>query len=207
MRARALNCTLGRGTDPSSTEVLLREVLDALRAQGVDETELERVVDHDVRAGVTSDEGDGDEWPALPQRVFDADILVLGTPIWLGQPSSMGKRVLERMDAFLGETDDAGCMVSFGRVGLVAFWGTEDGAHHVSDELDQALDDVGFTIAATPSPTGRRGDAGDGPQGRPPSTREDAPRTEGAVRIAVDLARLLQASPYPGSRRARPGRA
>ena len=73
---------------------------------------------------------------------------MFGTPIWLGQPSSIAKRVTERMDAFLGETDDRGRMVSFDRVALVAVVGNEDGAHHVSAELYQALNDVGFTLPA-----------------------------------------------------------
>ena len=76
-----------------------------------------------------------------------ANILIMGTPIWLGQPSSVCKRALERMDAFLEETDDKGRMVSYGRVAAVAVVGNEDGAHHVSAELYQALNDVGFSSA------------------------------------------------------------
>ncbi len=72
----------------------------------------------------------------------------MGTPIWLGQPSSVCKRALERMDAFLDETDDEGRMVSYGKVAAVAVVGNEDGAHHVCAELFQALNDVGFTIPA-----------------------------------------------------------
>jgi multimeric flavodoxin WrbA len=148
VRAVALNCTLKPSTEPSSTQQLLDEVLDALRSNGVEHSEVVHVRDREVRAGVTSDEGDGDEWPAIRQAILDADILVLGTPIWLGQPSSVAKRVLERMDAFLGETDDQGRMVSYGRVAVVAVVGNEDGAHHVAAELYQALNDVGFTLAA-----------------------------------------------------------
>ena len=70
--------------------------------------QIERIVDYDIKPGVTSDEGKGDAWPALRQKVLDAQIFLLGTPIWLGQPSSVCKCVLERMDAFLSETDDAG---------------------------------------------------------------------------------------------------
>jgi multimeric flavodoxin WrbA len=108
-----------------------------------------RVVDHDIKPGVSSDEGPGDAWPALRKQVLDAQIFILGTPIWLGQPSSVCKRVLERMDAFLSETDGAGRMVSYGRVACVAVVGNEDGAHHVTAELYQALADVGFTIPAS----------------------------------------------------------
>jgi len=111
------------------------------------ETEILRLADHDIKPGVTSDEGPGDAWPAIRKKILEADILVLGTPIWMGQPSSVVKRALERMDAFLEETDDQGRMVSYGRVAAVAVVGNEDGAHHVSAELYQALNDVGFSLA------------------------------------------------------------
>ena len=74
-----------------------------------------RVVDHDVRFGVSTDEGDGDEWPAIRAKLLAADILVLATPIWLGQPSSVAKMVLERLDAELGETDGQGACSPTGR--------------------------------------------------------------------------------------------
>lgn len=82
------------------------------------------------------------------RRSLKPTFLLVGTPIWLGQPSSVCKRALERMDAFLEETDDQGRMVSYGKVAAVAVVGNEDGAHHVSAEVYQALNDVGFTIPA-----------------------------------------------------------
>ena len=150
LKAVAFNCTLKStesSSDPSSTDRLLSEVLAALAEHNVT-GEVIRAADHDTKPGVTSDEGPGDAWPALREKVLAADILLIGTPIWLGQPSSVCKRVLERMDAFLEETDDQGRMVSFGRVAAVAVVGNEDGAHHVSAEVFQALNDVGFTIPA-----------------------------------------------------------
>lgn len=147
LTALALNCTLKRGPERSSTDKLLGEVLEALAEHGVS-GEVVRVVDHDVKPGVTSDEGDGDAWPAIRRKIVAADILVLGTPIWLGQPSSVAKRVLERLDAFLEETDDRGRMPAFGKVAVVAIVGNEDGAHHCHAEIYQALNDVGFTLAA-----------------------------------------------------------
>lgn len=147
LKAIALNCTLKASGEPSSTDRMIALLLRDLAGHGA-EGPVVRVVDHDIKPGVTSDEGPGDAWPDLRRRVLEADILVLGTPIWLGQPSSVCKRVLERMDAFLGETDEQGRMVSFGKVALVAVVGNEDGAHHVSAELFQALNDVGFTLAA-----------------------------------------------------------
>lgn len=147
LSAVALNATLKpSGGEPSSTDRMLKLIADAMQPLGVS-TEVIRLADHDIKPGVTSDEGPGDAWPAIREKILAADILVLGTPIWMGQPCSVAKRALERMDAFLEETDDQGRMVSYGRVAAVAVVGNEDGAHHVSAELYQALNDVGFTIA------------------------------------------------------------
>ncbi|WP_259186803.1 flavodoxin family protein [Rhizobium sp. BK176] len=142
------NATLKRsGGDPSSTDRMLTLITEALDREGV-KSETLRLADFNILPGVTSDEGASDEWPDIRAKILAADMLVLGTPIWLGQPSSVAKRVLERMDAFLEEVDDAGRMVSYGRVAAVAVVGNEDGAHHVSAELFQALNDIGFTIPA-----------------------------------------------------------
>ncbi|MBT0993872.1 NAD(P)H-dependent oxidoreductase [Cellulomonas sp. DKR-3] len=139
--------TLTPSPQPSSSELLGRQVLEALGEHGVT-GEVVRLVDHDVKPGVQTDMGDGDAWPAIRDRVLAADILVLATPIWLGQPSSVTKRALERLDAELSETDDEGRLLTYGKVAAVAVVGNEDGAHHTSAELFQALNDVGFTIPA-----------------------------------------------------------
>lgn len=203
LRALALNCTLKGGSEPSSTAMLLGEVLAALAEHGVTGTTV-RVVDHDVKPGVSSDEGGGDDWPAIRQQILDAHILVIGTPIWLGQPSSVAKRVLERMDAFLGETDEEGRMVSWGRVAIVAVVGNEDGAHHVSAELYQALNDVGFTLAAG-AVTYWVGEAMQTVdyKDKDPRPAKTASATSTAARNAAHLARLLVGAPYPGGHGAR----
>ena len=149
LKALAMNATLkgGAAGEPSSTDRMLELIAREMAKYGV-ETDTIRLVDHDIKPGVTSDEGEGDAWPDIRSRLLASDILVMGTPIWLGQPSSVCKRALERMDAFLEETDEQGRMVSYGRVAAVAVVGNEDGAHHISAELYQALNDVGFTIPA-----------------------------------------------------------
>jgi len=146
-RAVAINCTLKPSPEESSSDRLLGLIADAMGERGVKTTTI-RAVDHEIRPGVSSDEGDGDEWPRIREQILDAGILVLGTPIWLGNPSSVCRRVVERLDAFLGETDEAGRMVSTDRVAVVATVGNEDGAHNVSAQLFQALSDVGFTVPA-----------------------------------------------------------
>jgi multimeric flavodoxin WrbA len=145
LSALILNCTLKRSPAPSNSEALARVVGEAL-VQGGATYELVRVVDHVVHPGVKTDEGDGDEWPAIHDRILAAEILVIATPIWLGQPSSVSKRVLERMDAMLGETDEEGRPVAFNRVAGFVVTGNEDGAHHVVAELAQGLFDIGFTV-------------------------------------------------------------
>jgi NADPH-dependent FMN reductase len=112
------------------------------------------VADYDVRPGVSSDEGQGDQWPQLRSKVLAAEILVMASPTWLGQPSSVAKRVLERMDAMISETDDRDRPVAYNRVAGVVVTGNEDGAHHVINEISGALIDIGFTIPGQPGPTG-----------------------------------------------------
>ncbi|EJZ19267.1 NAD(P)H-dependent oxidoreductase (plasmid) [Rhizobium sp. Pop5] len=133
LKALALNATLktGNAREASSTERMIGLIDKAMSAYDVT-TEVLRLADFNIKPGVTSDEGGGDDWPEIRAKVLAADILLMPTPIWLGQPSSVCKRALERMDAFPEETDDQGRMVSFGRVAAVAFVGN----------------DVGFTIPA-----------------------------------------------------------
>jgi multimeric flavodoxin WrbA len=192
-----LNCTLKPSPADSSSALLGSQVLDAFRSLGVSGS-IERVVDHDVRFGVTTDEGDGDAWPALRQKMLDADIFVMVAPVWLGQPSSVAKMVLERLDAELSETDDEGRQLTFGKVAAVGVVGNEDGAHHVSAELFQALNDVGFTLPAQAVTywVGEAMQAVDY-QDLDETPEKTAGTTEVLARHATHLARLLKESAYP----------
>jgi multimeric flavodoxin WrbA len=197
LSALVLNCTLKPSPADSSTAVLAGEVIEALAAHDV-RSDLVRVVDQGVRFGVTTDEGDGDGWPELRRRMLAADIFVVATPIWLGQPSAVCKMVLERLDAELGETDDEGRMETFGKVAAVAVVGNEDGAHHVSAELYQALSDVGFTIPAN-AVTYWVGEAMQGTdyKDKQPRPQKTAQTTKTLAANAAHLARLLRDAPYP----------
>jgi multimeric flavodoxin WrbA len=200
LRVFALNCSLksAHGGEKSSTEALLQQVMNALAENGA-KGEVVRAVDHNIKPGVESDEGEGDDWPALRERLLQADILVMATPIWLGQPSSVAKRVLERMDAFLSETDANGRMPSYGKVAIVVVVGNEDGAHHTGAELYQALIDVGFTIPAG----GMTYWVGEAMSGK---DYKDLLKTPKAIADwmpmlasnAIHLARLLKEKNYPG---------
>jgi multimeric flavodoxin WrbA len=147
LTAIALNCSLKRSDgEDSSTDKMIGLLVSELKKRGVEFCGTIRIADHEVKPGVTSDEGEGDEWPELRRRILAADLLIFGTPIWLGQMSSLAKRVVERMDAFLSETDPRGRMPSFGKVALIAIVGNEDGAHNVTAQLGQALADTGWTL-------------------------------------------------------------
>ncbi|TQL68935.1 multimeric flavodoxin WrbA [Nocardioides albertanoniae] len=194
-----LNSTLKKSPAVSSTDLLGSQILEALAEQGVEGT-IERVVDHDVRFGVGLDEGDGDDWPTLRASLIAADILVLATPIWLGQPSSVCKMVLERLDAELSETDAEGRPQTYGKVAGIAVVGNEDGAHHVTAELAQALTDVGFTLPANAVSYW----VGEAMQGVDYKDKSPTPeKTVGTTRTlaanAAHLAGLLSRSSYPAS--------
>ncbi|MGV9640826.1 flavodoxin family protein [Streptomyces sp. NPDC003514] len=145
MKALVVNCTLKRSPEPSNTEALASVVASRLTEQGV-EVSFVRVVDLTIAPGVVTDAGDGDEWPGVHERILESEILVMASPTWLGRPSSVAQRVLERMDAMLSETDDQGRPVAYNRVAGVVVTGNEDGAHHVISEISGALADIGFTI-------------------------------------------------------------
>jgi multimeric flavodoxin WrbA len=198
MKALALNCTLKRSPDESNTGALLRVVLDALEERGV-ETETVRVVDHVVEPGVVAEAvTDADEWPAIRERIVAADILVVGTPTWLGQQSSVSKRVLERMDALLSETKEDGRPIAYDKVAGVVVTGNEDGAHHCIAEISGALVDIGFTV---PGQSWTYWNKGPGPGEEEYLTSDEVAWSQRTGRMAasnlVGVARALQATPMP----------
>ena len=197
LRALVLVCTLTPSPAPSSSELLARQVAQELAAHGV-AADVLRIADQNVAPGVQTDMGPGDDWPGIRARLLQAQILVLATPIWVGHPSSLAQRVLERLDAELSETDERGRPSMSDKVGLVAVVGNEDGAHHVIADLSQGLAEVGFTIPAQGSTYW----VGEAMQGTDYQDLDEAPETTGkatatAVRNTVHLAALLQQAPYP----------
>ena len=145
MRAVVLNCSLKPGDERSNTQLLAAGVIDALGNRGV-ESQTFRLADLDIRPGVESDMGDGDEWPQVHEALVAAEIVVFATPTWVGRPSSIAQRALERMDAMIAETADDGRPVAYNKVAGVVVTGNEDGAHHVISEIAGALGDIGYTV-------------------------------------------------------------
>ena len=199
LTAVALNCTLSPSPAESSTELLAQQVLDALAEHHVTGS-MVRVVDHDVRPGVELDMGEGDAWPGIREQVIASDILVLATPTWLGQHSSVCQRVLERLDAELSEKDEQGRLQTYGKVAVAVVVGNEDGAHHISAVCFQALNDMGFTIPAG-GVTYWNGEAMHGTDYKDlpetPDTVTSTTRTLAAN--AAHLAALLAEHRYPAS--------
>jgi multimeric flavodoxin WrbA len=202
IKVAAFNCSLKSESDraKSSTDALLGQLMKEFAKLGADGSVV-RAVDRNIKPGVRSDEGKGDAWPDIRKWLLAADIVVIGTPIWLGQPSSVSKRVLERMDAFLEEKDARGRMPSYGKVAIAVVVGNEDGAHHTAAELNQALAEVGFTIPAG-GVTYWVGEAMGSKEykeiSQPP--KAVAQWTRMLASNTVHLARLLKKSNYPGIR-------
>ncbi len=200
VKAIALNCTLkSDAKEPSSTDAMIAVLGKAFAKKGVKISETVRVAALDIKPGVTSDEGEGDDWPALRAKILAHDVLIFGGPIWMGQVGSVAKRVLERMDAFLNETDDQGRMPSYGKVAVAAIVGNEDGAHMSSSQIFQALNDVGWTIPAVAACYWVGEAMGDTDfkdlKKTPKKVTETAAMVAGN---AAHLAGLLKDSPYPG---------
>lgn len=199
LSACAINCSLARtGGRKSSTDAMIDVLREHFAAHAVQVGKTIRIADHNVMPGVSSDEGKGDDWPAIREQILAADILVFGTPIWMGQASSIAKRVLERMDAFLSETDELGRMPSYSKVAVAAIVGNEDGAHWASSQIFQSLNDTGWTIPAVAACYW----VGEAMGSVDFKDLEHRPRkvTETAKMVAANaahLAGLLKGSPYP----------
>jgi multimeric flavodoxin WrbA len=197
MKALILNCTLKPSPETSSTQALAQVVIDELRAGGV-ETELVRLVDLNIKPGVKTDQGEGDDWPRVHEKIMAANIVVFATPTWVGQMSSVCMRALERMDALFEETDDSGRPVAFGKVAGIVITGNEDGAHHIVATVSQALIDMGFTIPAQSWTYWHMG-PGPGPDYVETDQGHDYADRVGrnAARNLLALARVLKPDTYP----------
>ena len=133
LKALFLNCSLKSGPEVSNTEALCNMLIDRLKAHEPDiETEIVRVADYDVKTGVTNDEGDGDEWPLILEKVKECNIIIPAMPIWMGVRSSVMQRVIERLD---GSTKTVMCEATgqfplYGSVAGCVVTGNEDGSHN-----------------------------------------------------------------------------
>lgn len=153
LKAVFVNTTLKPSPALSNTQGLMEDAIAIMEKQGVTVDQI-RLVDYDVAPGVNPDmredvpggNQDADDWPELSRRILAADILVIGTPIWLGEKSSVATRLIERLYGLSGETNDRGQSLFYGRTGGVIVTGNEDGAKHISMNLIYSLQHLGYAI-------------------------------------------------------------
>jgi multimeric flavodoxin WrbA len=165
LKAIFINCTLKKSPEVSNTQGLMDLSAELMRRQGVT-VDLVRAIDHDIASGVYPDMTEhgwaSDEWPELFQRVMAADILVIGTPIWLGEKSSVCSRVIERLYGNSSLLNDYGQYAYYGRVGGCIVTGNEDGIKHCSSSILYGLQHLGYVIPPQ-ADAGWIGEAGPGP--------------------------------------------
>jgi multimeric flavodoxin WrbA len=160
-----INTSLKRSGETSHTQTLMDVAIAIMEAQGVTTTTL-RAADLDIPPGVqldmTEHGWDSDGWPAVQKQVMAADILVLGTPIWLGDKSSICTRVIERLYGWSGKLNDKGQWAYYGRVGGCIVTGNEDGIKHCAMNILYSLQHLGYVIPPQ-ADAGWIGEAGPGP--------------------------------------------
>lgn len=165
LKALYINCTLKKSPELSHTQGLMEVSMDIMKKEGV-AVELIRFVDFDVATGVYPDMTEKgwnkDEWPELSKKVLDADILVIGTPIWLGEKSSEAQKLIERLYSLSGKTNNKGQYIYYGRVGGCIITGNEDGVKHCARDILYALQHIGYSIPPQ-ADTGWIGEVGPGP--------------------------------------------
>jgi len=165
LKALFINCTLKRSPAPSHTDGLVGIARTIMEKNGVS-VDAVRAVDHDIAYGVYGDMTEHgwakDDWPAIYETVKAADILVLTTPIWLGEKSSVCTKVIERLYANSSELNDAGQYAYYGKVGGCLVTGNEDGAKHCSMNVLYSLQHLGYVIPPQ-ADAGWLGEAGPGP--------------------------------------------
>lgn len=165
LKALVFNCTLKKSPAVSNTEGLINACLKIMQKHDV-KTELIRAIDHDIATGVYPDmreQGwDSDEWPKLYKKVEAADILILAGPIWLGDNSSVMKKVIERLYGSSGDLNNEGQYSYYGKVGGCLITGNEDGIKHCAMNVLYSLQHLGYTIPPQ-ADAGWIGEAGPGP--------------------------------------------
>lgn len=199
LKALFLNCTLKKSPQVSNTEALMRKVMSLMGPLGV-ETELIRVIDHHIPFGVSSDEGKGDEWPAILKKIKAVDILIIGTPIWFGVRGSICQLVLERLDGSYDEGDpETGQFPLYGKIAGCIVTGNEDGAHDAAGTTLFNLSHLGCTVPPN-CDCYWVGDAGPGPSYIEAGGDKHMYTNKTARYLAhnvVWFARLLKENPIP----------
>ena len=165
LRAVFLNCTLKKSPGLSHTEGLMNIPRQIMEKNGVS-VEVIRPVDYNIAYGVYPDMTEygwaQDDWPMIYEKVIAANILVIGSPIWLGDKSSVCTKVIERLYSTSGNLNDKGQYVYYSRTGGCIITGNEDGAKHCAMNILYSLQHLGYTIPPQ-ADAAWVGEAGPGP--------------------------------------------
>lgn len=164
LTALFINCSIKADKTKSHTQTLLDKASGIMEEQGVN---IEHVyaLEHEIAFGMMKDgreEGLQDAWPKIQNKIMKADILVLGTPIWLGTKSSKATQVIERMYAYSSDENEKGQYVYYGKVGGCVITGNEDGVKHCAMDILFSLQHMGYTIPPQ-ADCGWIGEIGPGP--------------------------------------------
>lgn len=201
MKVVFLNCTLKKSPETSNTEAFIKNAERIFQQLQV-ETEIVRVVDHNIKFGVTSDMGDGDEWPMILNKVKAAEMMIIATPIWRGDRSSVAKIVAERFDGIMAEANEEnGQYPTYNKVAGVMVDGNEDGAKKAISSICFDLSEHGFTVPVNGF-TYYVGKAGPGPSYIEAGGDKHLFTNKMMyymVHNMVHLAKTLQANPYPAN--------
>lgn len=198
MKAVFLNCTLKSSEERSNTESLMEEVIHHFDNEGVVSEKL-RLSEYNISYGISEDEGNGDEWPIIAEKIKEAEILVIGTPLWLGEKSSIATQAIERLYGGSSSTNEKGQYLFYNKVGGVIVTGNEDGAKHASASIIYGLSHIGFTIPPNVD-TYWVGEAGPGPSYIKAEGNKNEFTQQHARIMAYNLlhfARMLKATPIP----------
>ena len=197
LKALVISCTLKASPAQSNTEALAKVVTDEMAKAGV-ASQMIRLADLNIKPGVTSNEGDGDDWPQVLDALKAADILIVATPTWMGQASSFCQRMMERLDALFEDMAEDGRPVPFDKAAGVVVTGNEDGAHHIIGTVCQGLIDLGFTVPGQAWTYWHKG-PGAGPDYLDDQEGHDWSDAVGrnAARNLVAVARVLKTHPLP----------
>jgi multimeric flavodoxin WrbA len=164
LKALFINCSIKKDKTQSHTQLLMNRAAGIMNTEGVN-VEHVYALDHPIAFGMIKDgaeDGQADEWPQIQQKIMGADILVLGTPIWLGVKSSVATLVIERMYAYSGDRNSKGQYLYYGKTGGCVVTGNEDGVKHCAMDLLYAMQHVGYMIPPQ-ADCGWIGEAGPGP--------------------------------------------
>jgi len=166
LKALFINCSIKKDSSSSHTQRLLNRAANIMRKEGV-RVEHVYVLDHDIAFGMIKDgqkekPKQKDDWPKIERKILQANILVIGTPIWLGVKSSVATQVIERMYAYSGDRNDKDQYIYYGKVGGCLITGNEDGAKHCAMDILYALAHIGYTIPPQ-ADAAWLGEAGPGP--------------------------------------------